>query len=69
MNPILQQLDDENDINVAKLNVDAHPDPTHKYNVVSIPTMIVFEDGEEKMRIVGARPLNELVDLISRLDD
>jgi thioredoxin 1 len=39
----------------AKLNVDDNPETTRKYHVMSIPTLIVFKDGEEKARVVGAR--------------
>lgn len=69
MNPILEEFDQTSSVSVAKLNVDENPETTHKFVINSIPTMIVFRDGEEAMRIVGTRPLNELVDLIGRLDD
>ncbi len=40
---------------VAKLNVDDHPAIAQEYGVMSIPTMIVFKDGVERKRLVGAR--------------
>ncbi len=43
-------------LTVAKLNVDEHPDLAQKYDVMSIPTLVIFKDGVEKKRIVGARP-------------
>jgi len=41
---------------VAKLNVDENPQTAMSYDVMSIPTLIVYQGGEEKKRIVGARP-------------
>jgi thioredoxin 1 len=43
-------------ITVAKLNVDENPQTAMTYDVMSIPTLIVYQDGVEKKRIVGARP-------------
>ena len=40
---------------VGKLNVDDHPAIAQEYGVMSIPTMIVFTDGVERKRLVGAR--------------
>jgi thioredoxin 1 len=41
---------------VAKLNVDENPNTAMQYEVMSIPTLIVYQGGNEKKRIVGARP-------------
>ncbi|MEX1208195.1 MAG: thioredoxin [Acidimicrobiia bacterium] len=43
-------------ITVAKLNVDENPNTAMRYEVMSIPTLIVYQGGNEKKRIVGARP-------------
>ena len=45
---------------VAKLNVDENPETMSSYGVMSIPTLIVFQDGEEKRRFVGARSKGQL---------
>jgi thioredoxin len=39
----------------VKLNVDDNPQTARKFSVMSIPTLIVFKDGQEKARVVGAR--------------
>ena len=55
--PILEEIAAEHDsITFAKLNIDENPQAPGRYDVMSIPTMIVFQDGVEKKRIVGARP-------------
>jgi thioredoxin 1 len=47
-------------LNVAKLNVDENPSTMGAYSVMSIPTLIVFQNGEEKRRLVGARSKSQL---------
>ncbi|MBI1994301.1 MAG: thioredoxin [Deltaproteobacteria bacterium] len=42
------------DARVAKLNVDDNPTITQRYGIQGIPTLIMFKDGEEKERIIGA---------------
>lgn len=57
VSPILEEIAAEHDtITVAKLNIDENPQAPGRHDVMSIPTMIVFQDGVEKKRIVGARP-------------
>ena len=45
---------------VAKLNVDENQQTAMTYSVMSIPTLIIFADGEEKRRLVGARSKAQL---------
>jgi thioredoxin 1 len=61
--PIVEEIAGEyaDKIAVAKLNVDENPQVSHKYEVMSIPTLIVYQDGQVKKRIVGARPKTMLV--------
>ena len=47
-------------LNVVKLNVDENQATAMEYGVMSIPTMIVFRDGQEKKRLVGARSRTQL---------
>ena len=42
-------------LKAVKLNVDDNPETTKQYAVMSIPTLIVFKDGKELARVVGAR--------------
>ena len=57
VSPIVDEIAEErNDITVGKVNVDDENALAMKYGVMSIPTLIVFKDGQEKTRIVGARP-------------
>ena len=57
VSPIVDEIAEErSDITVGKVNVDDENALAMKYGVMSIPTLIVFKDGQEKTRIVGARP-------------
>ena len=54
--PILQELAREQTaITIAKLDVDENPEIAMRFNVMSIPTLLVIHDGEIKKRIVGAK--------------
>jgi thioredoxin 1 len=57
VSPIVEQIARENAdrLKAAKLNVDENPQAALRYNVRSIPTLILFKDGEERARVVGAR--------------
>ncbi len=60
--PVLDQLAAEHagKLRVAKLNVDDNPETARRFQVMSIPTLLVFQDGEPKKRLVGAKGKNEL---------
>ena len=57
VSPIVDEIAEERrDITVGKVNVDDENALAMKYGVMSIPTLIVFKDGNEQTRIVGAKP-------------
>ena len=61
--PILEEIAAAHDgIVIAKLNVDDNPDIARRFGVMSIPTMIVFKDGQEAARIVGAKGKSQLLE-------
>ncbi len=63
--PIVEEIANErDDITVGKVNVDEDSALAMKYNVVSIPTLIVFKDGKEQSRIVGYRPKDAILSLL-----
>jgi thioredoxin 1 len=61
--PILEELavEKSDHLAVAKLNVDENPDLAMKYNVMSIPTLLVFQDGEVSKRLIGAKSKGALL--------
>ncbi|MDA3038271.1 MAG: thioredoxin [Actinomycetota bacterium] len=61
--PILDEIAAEqvNVVKVTKLNVDENPGIAQRFGVMSIPTLLVFKDGEVERRIVGAKGKSQLM--------
>jgi len=68
--PVLEAISEEHGdkLDIVKLNVDENPVVTQKYNIMNIPTLGVFKNGEVVMELVGARSksalLRELADYL-----
>jgi len=66
MEPVLEEMATEYPaITVAKLNVDENPATATKFDVLSIPTLLVFKDGAVVKKLVGAMPKKRLADELS----
>jgi thioredoxin 1 len=65
--PILDEIavEQAGKLTIAKLDVDANPDVTMRFGVMSIPTLILFVDGEPKKKIVGAKGKGQLLEELS----
>jgi thioredoxin 1 len=65
--PVLEDIAKEHAgrIQIAKLNVDDNPNVARRYDVMSIPTLLVFADGEVKKRLVGAKGKAQLLEELS----
>lgn len=65
MAPVIEELAAEVDgkAKVGKINVDENSDIAVEYNVMSIPTLIIFKNGKEEKRLVGLRDKEELLSL------
>jgi thioredoxin 1 len=63
MEPVLNEVAVEYDaVTVGKLNVDENPATATRFDILSIPTLLVFKDGQVVKKIVGARSKKQLVD-------
>jgi thioredoxin 1 len=63
MEPVLKEIADEHDsIVIGKLNVDENPAVAQKFDILSIPTLLVFVDGAVVKKLVGAMPKKRLLD-------
>ncbi|NLF88476.1 thioredoxin [Candidatus Bathyarchaeota archaeon] len=51
---------------IAKLDVDQNPETAEKFQVFSIPTMVLFKDGKEADRLVGLCPKSRITDAIAK---
>jgi thioredoxin 1 len=65
--PVIEQLAGENagSIKIGKLNVDNAPNSAQSYGVSSIPTLMIFKDGEVVERFVGVQPKSRLQEAIN----
>ena len=61
--PIIEKLAEEltGKVKVGKLNIDQNKEIAVKYGVMSIPTLVLFKDGEEEKRIIGLRSKEEII--------
>ena len=63
--PIIDQIADERgDVKVCKINVDDEPELAAKFRVMSIPTLIVFKDGQVVTQSMGAKPKTAILALL-----
>ena len=67
--PVLEEVAREmaGRIRVAKLNVDENPATASRFNVMSIPTLLVLKNGRELERIVGVQPKSEILRRLERI--
>ena len=65
--PVLEEIAEEQagKVRIAKLNIDDNLDVTRRFDVMSIPTLILFKDGEPKARLIGAKPKGALLEELS----
>jgi thioredoxin 1 len=62
--PFLEEIQSEMGINIAKVNIDESPEIAANYGVMSIPTLIIFKNGEKISTNVGAASKARLIDWI-----
>jgi thioredoxin 1 len=65
--PILEEIATEQagKVTIAKLNIDENLDVTRRFEVMSIPTLLLFKDGQPVQRLIGAKPKGALLQEIS----
>lgn len=66
--PVLEEIDGEmsDKVKIVKLDVDENQETAGKYGVMSIPTLLLFKDGEIVEQVVGFQPKEALVELINQ---
>ncbi len=65
MSPVIDEIAKERtDIKVGKLNIDEEMEVAQKYGVMSIPTFIVFKNGEAVQKDMGAKPKNAVLEML-----
>ncbi|WP_053038774.1 thioredoxin [Staphylococcus aureus] len=68
IDPVLEELaaDYEGKADILKLDVDENPSTAAKYEVMSIPTLIVFKDGQPVDKVVGFQPKENLAEVLDK---
>lgn len=66
--PVLEEIDGEMEdkVQIVKLDVDENQETAGKYGVMSIPTLLLFKNGEVVDQVIGFQPKEALVDLINK---
>lgn len=68
MGPVLDEISDTEDgFTVAKLNVDENPERSQEFGIMSIPTMVLFQNGQATGQIVGAMPKEDVLTKVKAL--
>ena len=63
--PIVEEIAEEReDVLVGKINVDENPEPARQFGVMTIPTLVVMENGRELQRSSGARPKAAILNML-----
>ena len=67
LSPVVDQIAEENpDIKVGKINVDDEPELAGQFGVMSIPTLLVFKDGQIAGQSVGVRPKDFILGMLGK---
>lgn len=65
VSPIIDEIAEEReDLKVCKINVDEEPELAAKFGIMSIPTLVVMKNGEIVNRALGARPKQQILELL-----
>ncbi len=66
--PVLEEINKEigDKLTIAKVNVDENPDTSGRYGVMSIPTLMVFKNGEMVDKLVGFQPKEQLLNSLQK---
>jgi thioredoxin 1 len=65
---VLEEIAEEQagKLQIGKLNIDDNLEVTRRFDVMSIPTLILFKDGEPEVRLIGAKPKGQLLQEIAQ---
>lgn len=68
LSPILEKVEEESngEYNIVKVDIDESYDLAKKFGIMSVPTMIVFKNGEEVEKLIGLRQKNQIEEIIKK---
>lgn len=65
LSPILEEVSNILDIKIYKVNVDENPSLAGQFEIKSIPTIVIFDDGVRVKEVVGLRPKEEIIEKLT----
>ena len=64
--PVVEEISRErSDIKVCKVNVDEQPELAEQFRVMTIPTLLVFKNGEKVLSSVGVKPKQQIMEMLN----
>lgn len=68
LGPIIEEIANESGdtYKIAKLNVDENPEVSQKYQIMSIPTVMIFKDGKPVDALIGVRPKQSYLEALEK---
>lgn len=66
LGPVLEEIAEDTEFKICKVDVDKNSELAGKYQIRSIPTILIFKNGEKVDLSVGYKPKDELIDLFSQ---
>lgn len=65
LGPVIDEIAEEaTDFKVGKVNIDEQPELATKYQVMSVPTLVVIKNGEVASRVIGVTPKQKILDML-----
>lgn len=65
LSPIIEEIAQESKINIVKVNVDKAKETAKKYGIISIPTLLLMQNGKEKSKKIGLCSKDEIIKMIN----
>lgn len=66
MHPVLEEISEEENIKIVMINVDEQPELAEQFNIMTIPTLMLFKNGKMVVSSTGAKPKNVVLNMLNQ---
>ncbi len=66
MHPVLEEISEEENIKIIMINVDEQPELAEQFNIMTIPTLMLFKNGKMVVTSSGAKPKNVVLNMLNQ---
>ncbi|MDD2969121.1 MAG: thioredoxin [Lachnospiraceae bacterium] len=66
MHPVLEEISEEENIKIIMINVDEQPELAEQFNIMTIPTLMLFKNGKMVVSSSGAKPKNVVLNMLNQ---